>query len=318
MLAWLARRLVPGIVIAMLAVLVVGPASANPIAEKLYQEAIALAKEGRFEEACPKFQASYDLDVQVGTLMALAACHVEIGKTASAWGEYNEAASLARRQNKDALADEAQKSAAELRPRLSQLKVTIDHKLPDMTVTLDGKVVPRGALAAELPLDPGTHVLRAEAPRHEDFEKEISVPTGPSTTTVRIPALKALTAPDPGQKTVYIDKGLNDNEVIGYTLGALGIAGVLLGTVFGIVATVETNNADENCINRFCTQEGLDGHDRALAFAHISTISFAVGGAGIATGLILILTAPDPVVEADPNATEPKKGAWVLQIGGTW
>jgi hypothetical protein len=315
MLGWLVRRLAIALAVGFATWLVAAPACAQTaIAEKLYQEGSDLARAGNFQEACPKFQASYELDAQVGTLMALAACHVEIGKTASAWAEYNEAASLARRQDKPALADEARKSSAELRPKLSLLKVQIDNHLPNMIVNLDGKVVPRGALTAELPIDPGNHELNAEAPGHEEFHKQLTVPTGPSTTTVRIPPLKALEIDQ--QKPVVISPGLNDNEVIGYTVGALGLAGVALGTVFGILATVETNNADENCINNFCTQQGLDGHDRALAFAHISTISFAVGGAGLGAGLILILTAPDPVAEVDED--QPEQSAWMFQIGGTW
>ncbi len=285
------------------------------IAEKLYQEGIELAKTGSFAQACPKFQASYELDAQVGTLMALAACNVELGKTASAWADYNEAASLARRQDKPAVAELAQKSAAELRPKLSLLSVKIDKALPNMVITLDGKVVPRGALGDELPVDPGDHVLKAEAPGHEDWDKELAIPVGPATTSVSIPALVPTKAAVPAP--VVVTSGLNDNQVIGYTLGALGLAGLTIGTIFGIIATLETNAADKKCINEFCTQEGLDGHDRALAFAHISTISFAVGGAGLGVGLILVLTAPDPVAEAqDPG--KPKDSAWMLEVGGTF
>lgn len=316
MLGRFGRRLAICIAVGLFAVFFSPLAAAQTaIAEKLYQEGIQLAQKGSFAEACPKFQASYELDAQVGTLMALAACNVEIGKTASAWGEYNEAASLARRQDKPAVADVAQKAAAELRPRLSQLAIKIDKAIPNMVVTLDGKVVPRGALGDELPLDPGSHELRAEAPGHVDWVKELSVLPGPNTVSVSIPALERTKAETP--RPIVVTAGLNDNQVIGYTIGALGLAGLAIGTIFGIIATVETNNADENCINQFCTQEGLNGHDRALAFAHISTIGFAVGGAGVGTGLILILTAPDPVADAeDPD--KPNDSAWMFKIGGTW
>lgn len=316
MLLRFAGRLAICIAVGLFAVFFAPVAGAQTaIAEKLYQEGIELAQKGSFAEACPKFQASYELDAQVGTLMALAACNVELGKTASAWGEYNEAASLARRQDKPAVAEVAQKAAAELRPRLSLLAIKIDKALPNMVVTLDGKVVPRGALGDELPLDPGSHELRAEAPGHVDWVEQLTVPKGPNTTSVSIPALEAIKTEAP--RPVVVTAGLNDNQVIGYTIGALGLAGLAIGTIFGIIATVETNNADENCINRFCTQEGLDGHDRALAFAHISTIGFAVGGAGIGTGLILILTAPDPVADAEDEEA-PKEGAWMIGVGGTW
>jgi hypothetical protein len=281
----------------------------NAAAEALYRTAVELAQAGNFKEACPKFKASYELDPQLGTLYALAACHEEEGRTATAWAEYNEAVSLALRTNKPATADEAQKKAAELKPRLSNLVFSLDKQIPEMTVTLDGKQVPIAAMGQELPVDPGEHEVLAEAPRHKSWSKKLSVPKGPHVATVRIPELVRL-APEPDRPVVQ--SGLNDFQVVGYTLGALGLVGLTLGTIFGIVASMESNDADDHCINNFCTEEGLDGHDRALAFAHISTIGFVVGGAALGTGIILVLTAPSPA------ATDAEPTAWGLQIGGTW
>ena len=53
-------------------------------AEKLFQEGRRLMANGSIEEACAKFTESQRLDPSSGTLINLAACHAELGMTASA------------------------------------------------------------------------------------------------------------------------------------------------------------------------------------------------------------------------------------------
>src|SRR5688572_14406309 len=64
----------------MVALLAALPAAGQPAAaDMLFKEAVKLAEQGKWAEACPKFQASYELDPQLGALMSLADCHVEEG-----------------------------------------------------------------------------------------------------------------------------------------------------------------------------------------------------------------------------------------------
>ena len=64
------------------------PASAqghDPVAaEAAFAEARALMQKGRFDEACPKLEASLSLDPALGTLLNLGDCYEKVGKTASA------------------------------------------------------------------------------------------------------------------------------------------------------------------------------------------------------------------------------------------
>jgi hypothetical protein len=50
-----------------------------------YKQAEQLAKEGKWEEACPLYEASYHSDPQIGVLLHLADCHEHVGRTATAW-----------------------------------------------------------------------------------------------------------------------------------------------------------------------------------------------------------------------------------------
>ncbi|HVJ15475.1 MAG TPA: hypothetical protein VM686_08540, partial [Polyangiaceae bacterium] len=61
------------------------------LAEALFSEGKRLQKEGKLDEACPKFDDSYKAFPGTGALFNAANCYEQAGKTATAWGRYGEA-----------------------------------------------------------------------------------------------------------------------------------------------------------------------------------------------------------------------------------
>ncbi|HEY4013883.1 MAG TPA: hypothetical protein VGM06_11140 [Polyangiaceae bacterium] len=74
----------------------------------------------------------------------------------------------------------------------------------------------------------------------------------------------------------------------GVTLGALGVGGVVVGTLYGLAAASKTNTARQTCDGASCTtQAGVDALHSASNDATVSTVGFAAGGALLAAGTAL-------------------------------
>ena len=124
-------------------------------ARALFEQGRALMKNGQFPEACPKLEAARELYTSAGILLNLADCHEKIGRTASAWTEFGEAAAVAKRTNRDADADEATRRQTELAPKLARLTIAVPHAVPGLSVERDGAPIAPPPGGASLPVDPG-------------------------------------------------------------------------------------------------------------------------------------------------------------------
>src|SRR5262245_36723730 len=63
----------------------------RPAAQALFDQGRALVTLGRFAEACPKLAESLRLDPGIGTMLWLADCYENVGRSASAWATFREA-----------------------------------------------------------------------------------------------------------------------------------------------------------------------------------------------------------------------------------
>lgn len=153
--------------------LVARAASANPAAEKLFQDGRAALKAGRLDEACDDFRRSQELEPRVGTLYNLGVCEEQRKNVASAWEAFVAAKALAATQKDNRQAD-AEKHAAALLPRLPYLLLTV-KRVDGLQITRDGIAVPPAEWDHELPLDPKHYKLSASAPGRVTWTKEIDL-----------------------------------------------------------------------------------------------------------------------------------------------
>lgn len=281
------------------------------VAQALFSEALKLMKAGGFAEACPKLEKSQELDPGMGTQYRLAECYEGLGRTASAWALFIEVADDAKRAGSAARETQARKRAEALEPKLPGLVIKVEGREGSrgLRVLRNGVAVSTAEWDVRLPVDPGEHSIEATAPGKKAFEQKVSVKEG-GTAEVVVPALEAEAVKPTGpvkEKTVEAappDKGKDNDQnagsgqrVAAVVVGGVGVLGAAAGVVFGVMAKSQWDDALARCQGgdpTRCDATGIELGGDAKRSALLSTIGFGVGGAGLATAVILWLTAPSP------------------------
>ena len=300
-------------------------------AEALFQDARKLMGEKRYVEACPKFAASQRLAPAVGTMLNLGDCYERLGKTASAWATFLEAATAAQRINRPDREQTARARAAAVEARLSRLVVNVDKAVPGLVVKRDGLAIDDAALGSPVPLDPGSHELEATAPGKKPWRAKIDVPPA-MRFNVHVPELQdepvasrsrqSREPPAPVIGSEEIDERLLDKappaapdssgtrRVVGIGLVGLGVAGIATGSIFGLKANANWSDAQAQCGNNGCNQDGASLASDAKTAGNISTAAFIIGAVALVTGAVLIITAPSK--RSSPKSSKSRE-PWGLQ-----
>ncbi|MBW2522784.1 MAG: hypothetical protein JRI23_01350 [Deltaproteobacteria bacterium] len=286
------------------ALIAVGAHAADKVsAEALFQEGKELMDAGNFEEACPKFQASYEADPAIGALLNLALCHQKEGKTASAWAEFMEASALAKRSGDATRAKGAANHAKELEAKLSHLTITASEPVEGLEVTRNGEPMAAGSLGSRLPVDPGEQEIVATAPGHRPWSTTITLGPDGDDQSVEVPGLEP--GPADESESAEADEGGSGQAIAGWVLTGVGTASIVVAAILGGLASSKVSDARDDptlCPDEVCTQEGRDQIDSAEGMAHGSTALFVIGGAFVVGGVIMLLTADSGDEPAEETA----------------
>jgi hypothetical protein len=156
----------------------VGAQTRDPAAaEVLFQEGRRLMKAGRLQDAVDKLAESLRLDPAVGTLANLAGCQEELGRTASAWQHWRQAAD--QMSSRDPRRKQALARAAQLEKVLPRLQIEVPpESVVDISVDRDGVTLGQASFGLPLAVDPGHHVVRVWAPEREPRRWDVIVAAG--------------------------------------------------------------------------------------------------------------------------------------------
>ena len=138
-------------------------------AEALFDDALKLMRLGKYSDACPKLEESQRIDPGIGTLMYLGECYENIGRTASAWASFREAASKAGAEGQAERAKAATERAARLEAKLAYLTIQVapeTRAIPGLSVRLGQAVLGAESFGTAVPVDPGATRIEVGAPGH--------------------------------------------------------------------------------------------------------------------------------------------------------
>lgn len=303
-------------------------------ADALFEEGKRLLAEKRFADACARFEASQRLDPGVGTLLFLADCYDTVGRTASAWSTFREAASAARAGGQADRERVARERAAKLEQTLFKLTIVASAKvaaIPGIAVRRDGVMVSQDLWGVAVPVDPGTYHIEATAPGKLGWSTTLEVPVGKGSRVLEIPALRdAPPVAIPKARSPLPPRSVAEHRapppdrwpaarVVGLTTGILGLGGLGAGAVAGGIATSRVAVVNDRCPDTHCNDlETVRLSHEAGTTADISTALFVGGGAAVVLGATLFFAA-SPAAEKAPPATgwlAPNVGPGALGILG--
>ncbi len=290
------------------------PSRDRMTAEVLADEAAKLMSRGDYAAGCNKYEDSERLDPSPERLVTLANCRERQGKTASAWLALGEASEMAERRGYSRVAEEARRNKKRLDPHLGRLNIVVADDaagIAGLEISRDGSVVARAAWGLGIPVDPGSHVISATAPGRQRWSAEVGLAPGPSTVSVRVPALAVdnalferrdgsplptiparAPAPPPENQAASDDSTGRSQRTVGLVLGATGVAGLAVGAVFAVAARSTHDEIQEQCVADLCPPSTLALRDSWRAQANIANVALGLGVASLAGGAIVYFSAP--------------------------
>jgi hypothetical protein len=160
--------------------------------------------------------------------------------------------------------------------RIPRYRVIVDERSPSaihQRVFVDGQLLPQSSVGAWIQADPGVHELRLGEARDASSER-FELREG-ETKSVRIDASSST---DPMRTWGFVSLGV-------------GAAGLAVGVSAGLVALDAHRDAERRCPNETCVRgsSGAAALERFEDYRTVSTVGYALGAVGLATGAVLVL-----------------------------
>ncbi len=286
-------------------------------------EGVKAINEKRWADAADLFTRAESLVHSPVHLLYLARAQEKLGKLVKARENYNRIMREPLKPDAPEAFRQAQSSAQQeepaLEPRIGAVTVQLTGEKGTVTVTNDGEKVPPALIGLPLPVDPGAHTFVAQGQDLKSDPVAVTVAEGGKasiTLTVKsAPGTLAPDAPPPGATPAAgapqaapaaatnappgtepaASNGPNGMKIGGFVALGVGVVGVGLGTVFALQSHSKKSDADDLCNgpNGACPQSKKDqitslDNDYKSA-GTLSVVSYAVGGAGLITGAVLLV-----------------------------
>jgi hypothetical protein len=194
--------------------------------------------------------------------------------------------------------EEAAKLDAEVARRIPTVVVTVQGPAAATPVDLfiDGSKIDVAAVKLPQRLNPGSHVARASAAGYRESETSFEVaereektvaiqllPGPPAPPTPSAPATPEPSAPpivEPQEQAPPVA------SIVAFSIGG---AAILAGAVTGGLSLAKAADVTDRCTDGRCPAEAEGDHESAIALANASNVAFAIGGVGVAVGIVTLV-----------------------------
>ena len=308
----------------------------NAGAEALFREGRTLIKQGNLKAGCDKLEASEKLESSVGTLLNLGDCREKLGKLASAWASFRKAEAIAKRDGNDKKRQlEAKRRALKIEPDLANITIQVGPKSKSngLVIKRDGEVIDAEVWGDAIVVDPGSHVVVAEAPGYKPWKQELSVgkggkrwvvvpslepipePPRPATPVVIAPPAPTtkvvIDQPAPEPRYITVERTWSTTRGIAVAVGIAGAGAIGTGIYFGNRTNELASQSDAICPTTTCDDpEGLRLNERARDQAFKANVLFVAGGAAVAAATVMwFVGKPDETTVIAPSIGDTHVGA---------
>lgn len=254
-----------------------------------FDEAAKLMESGDVKSACAKYQESYTLDPQLGTLLHLGYCQEQLARLASAWSAFRDAADWAKK-TEDKRYAVAEERAKKLEPRLSRLQLEVPPDLPsDTTIKRNGKIIPSSVFRSALPLDLGQYQITVSAPGHQTWTTTVELTKEGQVLNLHVPTLQKLppSASSAALATQGPERSLFARKWPAFLAAGVAVAGGVVWGVYG-VQSIQAQADARDATGQAQHELQQQAYDRG----QIATIGMIVAGVGAAATVTLWALLP--------------------------
>lgn len=288
-------------------------------ARELFKEGRELRQSGDLKRALERFKAAHAYGQTPVTALELGRTYVQLGELVEGREVLLSVAHMKVQPDETEKSAAARTEAADLAEEVKKRIPTISVKLTGVTsdsaaqVQVDGSAVPIVGLTGMRKANPGKHVVVARVGTHEET-RNIDLDESKTQDVTFDLSGAAITPPGgPAAPPESGPKQISPVTWIGLGVGAVGLG---VGAVTGILALGKASKVDTACTSTHCPPSAKSEVDSGRTFATISTIGFAVGGAGLVTAAVGYFLLSKP--KASATGVTPFITARSIGLDGTF
>jgi hypothetical protein len=261
-----------------------------------FAKAVALFKASKLADALPLFETLFADTGSPNAALYVGHCLAGLERNAEAYQAFSLALRAAEKGNDpkyQPAREAAQTELSRLGVRVAKLVLSISDSPAGLQVKVDDEPFDQVALGSPLALEPGVHVISAEATDREPAKREVLIEAGETKTITLSLERKSLpreaappvVAPQPKAQDLRPQLRL-----AGYVAGGVGALGFLTLTIAGLEAKGTNTTLSRECA-RGCSDQAHRGEiEHGKTMQTLANVGLVVGVVGVAaSGTLLYL-----------------------------